>query len=132
MAKPLTDPSRDVSALTLDGYVQHIADVNNVVLTHHLFGAERLLMRFRGADGTTQVYINGPIVYFWMRDDKEAIFAIVPLGAGPGFPLAVAFYTLDPTMIGALNGIYGRYRSAARPFEDTGASAGEHGSQEGS
>lgn len=58
----------------------------------------------------------GPSIYFWMRDDAEAIFVVVPMGEKAGESREVAFHTRDPSMIAALRGIYSRYLRSALPF----------------
>jgi hypothetical protein len=40
-----------------------------------------------------------------MRDDTEAIFVIVPLGADHAQGRKIAFHTVDPDMIAGLEGV---------------------------
>jgi hypothetical protein len=109
-----TGYEEEAAGLSIDGYVKRLHDVNQAVLCRHMAGAERKLMKFRDSGGSPMARTNGPSIYFWMRDDQEAIFVVVPLAAAR----EVAFSTVDKNLIAALKGVYGRYEETARPLGD--------------
>lgn len=116
----LTDDSvaRTVSELSFEKYIERLLDVNSAVLKHHLYNSKRCLLEFRDQDDKPKARSHGPSVYFWMRDGRHAIFAIVPLGKEPKQSREVAFETHDPDMIEALRGMFSRYGSAATEIRD--------------
>jgi len=110
---PADEIEKTLAELTVDRYVERLAAVNKALLTHHFYGANRRVLRFRDQEGKSQARSRGPSIYFWMRDRKHAIFAIVPLGDEPDQSREVAFETHDPAMIEALRGTFSRYQRAA-------------------
>ncbi len=119
-AAALEDADEQIEQLGFAGYVQLLKDVNDEVLRNRLRGARIRLLRFRD-DEAADALQRGPSTYFWMRDEKEAIVVIVPLGSTVehGRSVAareIAFSTLDPQMMHALKGIYERYEQAAPVF----------------
>lgn len=105
-------------ALELDDYVKRLELVNADVRKRHLAGARIHDLAFPSRVGGTLARQHGPTVYFWMRDEgirdeQEAIFAIVPLGEVEAKAREHAFYTRDPDLILALVGVFERYRQPA-------------------
>ncbi len=114
-ASPISDAdvSEKLSGLSVEQYVTRLAEVNGTVLTHHFYGAKRFVLKLRNGAEQPQALSHGPSIYFWMRDNLHAIFAIVPLGNTPQQSREVAFETHDPGMIEALKGMFNRYQGAA-------------------
>jgi hypothetical protein len=98
---------------SVDRYVDCLVEVNRAILDHHLYGAKKYVLELRDGAGQARARALGPTTYFWMRDCKHAIFAIVPLGDVPTHSREIAFETHDPTLIAALQGIFYRYKDAA-------------------
>jgi hypothetical protein len=119
-----SDLARQLDGLTIDGFIQHFDTVDEVLLEHHFYGANRRVLMFRDSLAKPQVPTHGPSIYFWMRDDLEAVFAVVPMGDRLGESREVAFQTHDPAMIDALRGIFSRYQRASVPFASRSAMAG--------
>jgi hypothetical protein len=111
-----SDISQQVDTLTFDDFIKRFDSVDEILLEHHFYGANRRVLMFRDNLAMPQVPSHGPSIYFWMRDDLEAVFAVVPMGDKVGESREVAFQTRDPAMIEALRGIFSRYRHAAVPF----------------
>lgn len=114
-ASPVSDADilEALSGLSVEQYVKRLTEVNDAVLTHHFYGAKRFVLKLRNGAGQPQALSHGPSVYFWMRDEQHAIFAIVPLGSTPEQSREIAFETHDPGMIEALRGMFSRYQGAA-------------------
>lgn len=117
-APPMSDAEAEQarSALTGYQYVDELEAANEALLRHHFYGAQRVLLPLRDADGHPQAHSRGPSIYFWMRDNAEAIFAVVPLGQESSETREVAFETQDPSMINALRGTFSRYGRNIVPF----------------
>jgi len=118
-----TKPGPVPRDLTRDMYVDKLAEINEYIRRRHLAGAMVHVLDIRDPDDRegTLARKRGPTVYFWMRDEgvrdeQEAIFAIVPLGdverqrAPRTFAREQMFSTTDPDLIEALVGVFERYR----------------------
>jgi hypothetical protein len=117
-APPMNDAEaeRARSKLTSEQYLEELEAANEALLRHHFYGAHRVLLPLRDADGKVRAHSRGPSIYFWMRDNAEAIFAVVPLGQKSSETREVAFETQDPSMIKALRGTFSRYGRDVVPF----------------
>jgi hypothetical protein len=113
--RPLSDDdiSMKLAQFSRDDFVECLAEVNDVILKHHLYGAKKYVLRLRNMVGASLALPLGPTNYFWMRDGRHAIFAVVPLGDEPEQRREVAFETHDPNLIDALKGTFSRYLTAA-------------------
>ena len=53
-------------------------------------------------------------LYVWVRDGAEAVFAVALL-PDPGKEIEIAFVTIDPGLVAALEGVFDRYSDAIEP-----------------
>jgi hypothetical protein len=105
--------TRRLQDLTVDDFVRGFDAVDDALTERHFYGANRYILMLRDGNGAPQALANGPSIYFWMRDNVEAIFAVVAMGEEIGEARDVGFQTRDPSMINALRGIFSRYKRAA-------------------